>query len=161
MSFCPQCGNAINENAKFCSKCGAAISVQAEPVQASWEAPTAPAYTPVAPVVPTVSAEPVVSTKDKVLGFVGMGLSIFGLFMAGLGLLYTLAGMEEEGLAFGFSIAFGMFSFAPCIIGRILCGKSANNGNTSGACSAGSVMGLIGIIVSAVMLFFGFINLLV
>ena len=37
MSFCIQCGNQLDDGAKFCSKCGTAVA-----------APAAPVYAPVA-----------------------------------------------------------------------------------------------------------------
>ena len=95
------------------------------------------------------------------MGIVGMSLSIAGLVFAVLGLLYTLLGLGETGLGFGVAIGFGMFSLPLGIVGKILAGKSADAGNTSTPCSVGARMGLASIIVSAVMFFFGFINLLV
>ena len=153
MSFCTQCGNPIQENTKFCSCCGASVS--GEPVQAPQQEAPAPSYAPV------VSAKPVLSTKQKVFGFVGMGLAIFGLVMAAIGILYTILGLSLTGLGFMFAMIFGAFAIAPCIIGRIMCTNSIHNGNTSSCCTAGLITGLVGIIISGVMLFLGFINLLV
>lgn len=179
MPYCSKCGTPTNEDDKFCMHCGTpvAVPVQPEPVapvvpvQAEPVAPVAPVQAePVAPVAPVRSepmpvyvapAEPVVSGKDKALGFVGMGLAIFGLFFACIGILYTMIGMAEEGLGFGMSIAFSMFSLPLSIVGGVLCGKSYNAGNHSAPCSVGSKLRIAGIIVSAVMLFLGFVNLLV
>lgn len=151
MSFCTQCGNPVQENAKYCNCCGAPISV--EPVQDLQQEALVPSY------VPAVSAKPVLSTKQKVLGFVGMGLSIFGLVMAAVGNLYTIIGMSLAGAGFMFAMIYGAFAIPPCIIGRIMCTNSVNNGNTSGCCTAGITTGLVGVILSGVMLFMGVINL--
>ncbi len=153
MYYCSQCGNAIDENAKFCSKCGAPVAASA-PVQPAYSQPT---YTQPAP----RPAEVCISPKTKALGFVGMGLGIAGLFFAVLGLLYTLIGITESGLGFGLSIGFGLFSMPLGIVGRVLATQSMENGNTSGSCTAGANLGLAAIIVTCVMLFFGFINLMV
>ncbi|MBQ3146444.1 MAG: zinc ribbon domain-containing protein [Oscillospiraceae bacterium] len=155
MSFCSNCGNPLEENAKFCSKCGSSVaapveSAPAEPVY------SAPVYTPI---YSTPAVIPEVSGKAKAMGFIGMGLGIGGLFISILGIIYTLLGMGFEGLGFGFSIAFSLFSMPMSIVGRILSGKSMEGGNFSGACKAGSGLGLAGLIISCVMLFLGFISL--
>ena len=150
MSFCPNCGNSLETTSKFCPNCGTAV------------AETAPVSTPiVVEPVSQVYSTPVVSAKAKVLGFVGMGIAIGGLVLAIFGLLYTFIGMatEEIGLGFGLSVGFGLFSLPCSIVGRILCGNSVGMGNCSKSCSVGSKMGIAGIIVSAVMLFFGLITL--
>ena len=176
MFFCSNCGAKLEDGSKFCTVCGTAVAPVAEP-QAQpvvEEVPVAPVYSaPVEPVyahpsAPTYSApvSPVYATVEvptnvKIQGFVGMGLAIGGLFFAALGVLYVLIGMVEEGLGFGFSIGFGIFSWPLSIVGKILCGKSQEAGNTSTPCSVGSKLGLAGIIVSAVMMFFGLINLMI
>ena len=155
MSFCSNCGNSLEADAKFCRNCGAPVAEYQTP-------PCAPAAPVVVPPVPQVYGDPVVSTKGKVLGFVGMGLSIGGFFFAVLGLLYTFIGMAEEGaLAFAFSISFSLFSMPLSIVGNSLSRRSRSMGNNSTPCSVGSKLGIAGIIVSAVMLFFGFIGLMV
>lgn len=143
MSFCPYCGNPIADGAKFCTGCG-------KPVAGKQEA-----------VTPAVATEIVVSTKDKVLGFVGMGLSIGGLFFAVLGTLYALIGMGEEGLGFGMSVGFGMFSMPCSIVGKILSEKAAAVGFCGTPTRIGAKLGLFGIIATAVMLTIGIINLCV
>jgi len=91
---------------------------------------------------------------------VGMGLGIGGVVMGALGLLYAMIGLNLEGMGFVFSLVFGLFSVPLSIVGRILSAKSIAGGNTSGAASAGMKLGIAGLIVSAVMLFFGFISLI-
>ena len=145
MSFCSHCGNQLETGDKFCRACGAAVV--AEPVQ------NVPA--PVA-----VKAEPVVSGKTKALGFVGMGLGIGGVVMGALGILYTLLFMAVPPMGITFAMVMGLFSVPLSIVGRILSNKSIESGNTSGAASAGMKLGIAGLIVSAVMLFFGLINMI-
>lgn len=119
----------------------------------------APAYQ--APVYQApVAGEPVVSGSDKAKGIVGMALAIGGLFFAVIGLLYTIAFLDlEEGMSLGMSIGFGIFSLPLSIVGKKLSASSAAAGNTSATCSVGSKLGLAGIIVSAVMFFFGIISI--
>ena len=149
MRFCSKCGAQVASSDRFCPYCGVQIVI---PTQEAAEQPY---------VVPESSVSIVVSTKDKVLGFVGMGLSISGLFLAVVGLLYTLIGISMEGLGFGFSIGFSMFSLPLCIVGNSLCKKSRQAGNPSNACSVGRKLGIAGIIVSCAMLFFGLVNLMI
>lgn len=150
MAYCSSCGNPLDADARFCNKCGASV-VPSGPVQPVFEQQAVSYGAP---------ARPVAQVKDKVLGFVGMGLTIFGLFLALLGMLYTLIGMMEPGLAFAFAIAFGFFTMPLGCAGRSMCRNSAANGNTSGACTAGSGMGLATIILSCVMFFLGFVSIL-
>ena len=150
MSFCPNCGCSLEPSSKFCRNCGAAVAEPSIPA-----VPVAPAV--VAP-VPQVYNAPV-STGAKVQGYVGMGLAIGGLFFAIIGLLYTFIGLVAEGLAFAFAIAFSFFSMPLSIIGGVLCDRSQEEGNTSTACSVGCKLRTAGIIVSAVMLVIGFLNL--
>lgn len=146
MSTCYKCGNEFEYGDKFCRSCGAVL----------------PAEPPVQEPVAVIPAEPVVSTKTKVLGFVGMGLGIGGLVFGSLGCLYTLLGLLTEGVAgFVFSLVFGLFSVPLSIVGKILSNQSHEGGNPSSSCTVGSRLALAGIIVSGVMLFFGFIGLLI
>ncbi len=150
MPFCSNCGNPLDASSKFCSSCGAPNTEPAAPV-------VTPVIVESAPQIPEVPAVPV---KAKVLGFVGMGLAIGGLFFAIFGLLYTFIGLAAEAaLGFGFSIGFGLFSLPLSIVGGVLCNNSIGMGNRSAVCSIGSKLRVAGIIVSAVMLFFGLISL--
>lgn len=150
MSFCSNCGNPLDTTSKFCSNCGAPIA-QAPVAQAPVAAPV------IVESAPYIREVPV---KAKVTGFIGMGLSIGGLIMAIIGLLYTFMFISIEPEAgFVFSIVFSLFSLPLSIVGRVLCKNSAAMGNRSSACSAGSKLGVAGIIVSGVMLFFGLISL--
>ncbi|MBR4109545.1 MAG: zinc-ribbon domain-containing protein [Oscillospiraceae bacterium] len=156
MAHCTNCGNQLAEGNKFCSVCGTPVPAP-EPIPEAVPA----AADPQPYYAPAVTAEPVISVKTKVLGFVGMGLSIGGLFFAVLGILYALIGMVEQGLGFAFAIAFGMFSMPLSIVGRILANKSREEGNLSNVCSVGSGVGLGGIFATGAMLFLGIINLMI
>ena len=90
-----------------------------------------------------------------------MGTGIGGLALAAMGVLYTLIFMFEDGAAaFGASFGFGIFSIPLSIAGMILSNKAREAGNNSAPPSVGAKLGLVGIIVSGVMLFLGFIGLL-
>lgn len=153
MLFCSNCGNSLNEDVKFCPNCGTAI-----PEKDPTPAPATPVYE--APVY-EVPAVPVVSTKAKVLGYIGMGLAIGGLVLAVIGLIYTFFGMAiGEKVGFVFSFVFGCGSFPLSIVGGVLCNNSIHMGNHSAPCSVGTKLRVAGIIVSAAMLFFGFLSLI-
>lgn len=185
--FCSNCGAQLASGAKFCPSCGAAVSAPAAPatpvapvepvapvIPAEPVAPVIPAE-PVAPVnptpvytpnpdyytVPTVAATPVVSAKDKAMGFVGMGLGIGGLVFAVVAVICALALMGVRYAGFIYAFVYTLFSMPLSIVGKILSGKSEAAGNTSTPCSVGNKMGLAGIIVSAAALFLGIINLMV
>lgn len=184
MAYCSSCGNYLDPAAKFCSVCGAQVTapaapaapaepvVAAAPVAEPVVEPAAPVVEPVKPAAPvycapvepvrTYTAAPTVDTKTKVFGFVGMGLGIGSLFLAVLGILYTAIGMSGGmGAGFGCSIGFGMFS-VPCgIVGMKFCNDSYEAGNTSKVCSIGRKLAIAGIIVSGVMAFLGFIDLII
>lgn len=164
MAYCSNCGSQMEASAKFCSSCGTPVPAPAPEAPVN-TAPAEPVYTAPAEqtyIVPAVPVKQAVSVKTKILGFIGMGLAIGGLFFAIIGMLYTLIGMYENGLAFGMSVAFGGLMALPMsIVGRILCNQSVQAGNTARVCSIGSKLGVAAIIVSGVMLFLGVINLMI
>ena len=169
MYFCTHCGKQVDPSAKFCSGCGEPLNppvVHTTPVgeiRVPQEPPVykpQPVYQP-APQVRYQQPAPAISTKTKVLGFVGMGLGIGALFMAVLGILYTLIGMMDGALAFGMSVAFGMFS-VPCgIVGMLLSKQSMEGGNRSKVCTIGVKLSIAGLIVSGVMMLCGLIGLII
>ncbi len=123
--------------------------------------PAAPTYSYPAPTGYAAASAPAVDAGTKAKGFVGMGLAIGGLVMAIIGIIACLASIDfDPAYAFGLTIGYGIFSFPLSIVGRILCNKSQEAGNTSGACSVGSKLGMAGLIVSIVMMGIGFIALL-
>lgn len=90
----------------------------------------------------------------------GMVLSIAGIAFAGLGLLYTLMFLAvETEVAFAFSLVMSFFSFPLSIVGFILSKNNINQGSASAMSRVGKTLGLIGIILSGVMLFLGFIGI--
>lgn len=88
-----------------------------------------------------------------------MGLSIGGLFFGALSALYVLIAFADFYIASG-AVALGIFGLPLSIVGRILAGKSIEEGNYSTPTNLGQKMGLAGIITSAVGLGLGFILLL-
>ncbi len=149
MKFCPNCGASLEPTSKFCNNCGAPVQPDVVPTPVPTPVPIS---TPVSFVVPgSVRAQ----------GIVGMALGIAGMVFAILGLIYTLIGMGLDAMGFAFSIAFSIFSMPLSCVGRALCNKSSESGNFSSVCSIGSKMAMAGIIVSIVMLAFGFISLLI
>lgn len=143
--------------------------VQAEPVlppQPVYEQPAQPQYQQAAYQQPAYAQQPQYQYVQPVqvaapsLGKVitGMALSIAGISFAGLGLLYTLMFLAvETEVAFAFSLVMSFFSFPLSIVGFILSKNNINQGSTSAMSRVGKILGLIGIILSGVMLFLGFI----
>lgn len=175
MSFCPNCGSQVPSDNKFCSVCGSPVDTEkkietpinytvAEPTYTAYSQPAYPTYTE-----PVVAAPAPVSAKSKVKGFIGMGVSIEGFIVAILGVIYTLISIAFVAEPYMYEAFIGMFVMAAifniiglvsCIIGRVLCRKSEQEGFTSKACSVGSKLGLVGIILSAVALGVGIICLI-
>ena len=162
MAFCSQCGSPLDTTSNFCRNCGAPVNAPVAP--AAPQVPVAPSTSVVyeaAPVAPEVPA------KAKAMGFVGMGLGIGGLVMAVIGLIYTLMVFSLEydsyygssGAGFGMAVIFGIFSLPLCIVAGVLCNKAEEAGNFATPVTVGSKLRVAGIIVSAVMFFFGFISL--
>ena len=169
MYFCSNCGTAQEPGARFCKNCGTpiaeAVNPQPQPVVAPvvaepvYQAYNAPVYAEPVYAEP-VYAEPEISGKTKALGFVGMGLAIFGLVLSVFGIIYTLMFAALDGaFAFGYSIGFGIFSLPISIVGGVLAGNSKEQGNNSAACTVGSIMRVFGVILSCLMFFIGFIAL--
>lgn len=104
----------------------------------TYQAPTYQAPTYQAPVYTANAyqpATPEISVGTKVKGFVGMGLAIGGLVFGIISFIYFY---------------FGIFGIPMSIVGRILAGKSVEEGNQSSACSVGQKLGTAGMIVSIV-----------
>ena len=151
MNFCPNCGQRVEETMKCCPNCGAAVNQPA-------------------PVYP-MPAKPGIPGKVKAKGYVGLGLSIDALIASIIGLYFTMifflvsTGVYlEEGIGMGFVTTifgwiFGAITLPVGIVGRIMCKKSMEAGNTSKACSAGAKLGLAGIILSVITLVLGIAGL--
>ena len=171
MYICPNCKHSSETPVAFCSMCGSRMEEQtvqqATPAAPVYEAPAAPVYVaPAAPVAPTYTApatacEAPATKPHKAKVIVGMALGIAGLVLAAMGLLETLifAFMEGE-LAFGYSIGFGIFSTPLAIVGMSMSRKNIEEGDDSAMSSVGKNLGLVGMILSFVMCFVGFVALL-
>lgn len=159
MYMCNHCQNTSDTPVNFCTVCGSRMVEQPQEVQ-----PQQPVYQPESgqnqpvygqPQYP--AAQPAKPHLGKVI--TGMALGISGGSFGILGMLYTLIGMVEAGMAFGMAIAFSMFSAPLSIVGLVMSAKNIREGSTSGMCRVGKGLGLAGVILSGVMLFFGIMNL--
>ncbi len=182
MYICPNCQNTSDTPSNFCSKCGtpmvekapevvAAAAPAPETIPAPAPMPEPPVYTapqpmPQAPAftVPqpiSIAYEP---EKKVPLGKViaGMAIAIAGIFFAAIALLVTLATIGEDAeIAFGMSFAYGgFFGFPLSLVGLILSKGAVNAGSTSAMAKTGKILGLIGVILSAVSLGLGFLALI-
>lgn len=160
MYICPNCKTESETKINFCPKCGSTMGeiVVTSPAPVVNEQPKAPVI-PAQPIVSTYTQPATQYSKAK--GIVGMALSIAGLFFAFLAFVYTVALIDLEGaLAFGMSIGFTIFSLPLSIVGLVLSKGNANLGDTSTFVKVGKILGLIGVILSGVALFFGFIGLM-
>ena len=117
-----------------------------QPQQQYWQQPQG--YQP--PAAPATEAP----SKGKVI--VGMVMGIAGLALAAIGLLYTLIFTIEPEMAFGFAFFWSMFRLPLSLVGMIMSNGNINAGDTSAMSSVGKKLGLIGLILSGVMLFIGF-----
>lgn len=144
MRICPNCNHKGEDNMNFCPLCGSQMSY----VQPTYEPQPTGFYPTPAPKKPHLA-----------LKIVSMSLSIYGAVMMTLGLLYTLIGLAEEGMAFGMSFAFALFSLPMSIVGLCLASKCRDAGDTSAFSRVGKILGIVGIILSAVSLFIGFCSL--
>ncbi len=178
MYICPNCHKVSEVPAAYCAACGTAMVAQSapapqapayaaqptysypqpqqpayqQPPQQYWQQP--PAYQqPAAPVAPPQNAP----SKGKVI--VGMVLGIAGLAMASLGLLYTFIFSEIAMGGFVFGLVFSMISTPLSLVGLIMSNGNIKAGDTSSMSSVGKKLGLIGVILSGVMLFIAFVSL--
>ena len=152
MSVCSKCGNQVPEDMIFCGLCGTAVENKPAYIPVAQE----PAYTVVAPRVPG---------GVKAQGFIGMGLSIRGLYSGVIGMpivlllevcamLYIWFGLAivPSFYALLYAFVFCTISLPPSIVGMVLCAQSRKRGNPSRACTAGRRLALSSIIVNAVMI---------
>ena len=146
MKICTVCKKTANDNMNFCATCGAPLAILQQEPQAQQN---------------TYYQAPVYNQNKAPLGLKisAMVLSISGFACLVLGFFYTLFGLIEEGLAFGMSFAFALFFLPLCIVGFALSSKCQNAGDTSAFSRVGKILGLIGIIISAVSLFIGIVSL--
>lgn len=150
MSFCTQCGTKLAPGDRFCPNCGAAVTRN---VSCDFESQSFDAVPE--PLACTMPQTPVVPTKAKVFGFVGMGLAIAGLFFSVIGVLMTLVTVEVEGLALAMAIAYGLLSAPFTITGLVLSAKSKGLGFRGAAATAGVSLGIVSVILIVISLLAG------
>lgn len=154
MYVCSNCSNTSETPTNFCGQCGARMVEQAPE-----QTPVPPVYQPVPPVY---HSAPVPAGPNKGKQIVGMILGIAGFIFAIFDALYALIGLAADGVfGFSFSIAFAVFSLPLSLVGMVMSNKGLDAGCNSAFCRLGKRFGLLGVILTAVGLFFGFIGLLV
>ncbi len=177
MAFCIQCGAQLPENVSFCPNCGQKAENSA-PVNKQPEAPVYEQTWPQQPVYeqpqyqqpvyqqpqyqyaqqPVYTAQPVVETKSKVMGFIGMGLGIGALFFGFLASIWAIAGLDEYAMA-TMAVAYGIVTAGLGVPAKILASKAGSGGFLGGPTKIGNIFGLIGIIAGGAAFFFGIIGL--
>lgn len=123
MAFCKQCGNELENGAKFCPKCGAAVETSTE-------------------VQSTVSVTPEVKhpTNEKIKSEeAGHGLAIGSLVCGIIGVVMWF---------FGYTC---IVSVVLGIVGLVLAGNAKKEGNAEGIRTAGFVISLIALIVGIII----------
>jgi len=147
MYTCPHCQFNTETPSAFCPQCGANMSMPQQPQQA-YQQPIyqQPVYQqPVYPQYPQQSAG---SRGQKIAGMI---LGISGFVVAILGFIYTIIFIDiEEEAAFIFGMMFSMISLPLSIVGMILSIKSR-------MATPGKVFGIIGTILSGIVLFIALI----
>ena len=103
---------------------------------------------------PTYNMAP---APSKAKSIVGMALSIAGAAMSSLASFYSLIFLIEEeleGIAVS-GILFFFFSFPLSLVGLIFSKNYINAGGSNTFSRVGKILGIVGVILSSVMLFFG------
>lgn len=159
MYICPNCNKQSEVPANFCTSCGTPMVMAPDvqtPAQAAYQAPA-----PVQPQYyqPTCNypQQPKAPSKGKAV--TGMALGIAGLVFSVLGffylMLFSAAGLAEEaGVVLSF--ACGFFGFPLSLVSMILSNSSRSNGDTTVFSKLGKIFGLIGVILSGLLLLIGF-----
>lgn len=165
MYICPNCANKSETATNFCSLCGSRMVEQIPEAPSTYQ-PEPQVYDIPQPRQQVFTAEPVarpVATgPSKGKQIAGMGVAIGGFALGILNAFYAmiLVGMES-GFGFGFAFGFSIFSLPLSLVGLIMSNKCIDQGATGKPSFLGKKFGLIGVILTAVALFFGFINLMV
>lgn len=184
MYICPNCKKTSETPLNFCYACGSAMveqqPVEAQPVEAQPVAPQPVVVQPVEtqPVAPQPQYQqpqyqqpqyqqpqyPQTPAPSKAKMIVGMILSISGTAMSALGLIFVLAFMSFDNymgwiFAFAYGLIFSLIGLPCSIIGLILSKKCINAGVSNGMTSVGKALGIVGLIISAVVMFLAFICL--
>lgn len=140
-------------------------SAPAQPVyeQPVYSQPQAETYDYTQPQYP-MQPEPAPQGSSKKKNIIGMILSISGISISAFSLLYSLIFLAassseyEMGLAaFIFGIIMFCVSFPLSLIGLLL---SKNKGEPNTFAKVGKILGIIGLIISGLILLFGFIGLI-
>ena len=164
MYICPNCANKSETPTNFCSLCGSRMVEQIPEAPSTYQ-PEHRVYDIPQPRQQVFTAEPVarpVATgPSKGKQIAGMGVAIGGFALSILNALYAMifVGMES-GFGFGFAFGFSIFSLPLSLVGLIMSNKCIDEGATAKPSFLGKKFGLVGVILTAVALFFGFINLM-
>ncbi len=186
MYQCTKCKHTVEYTTNYCPLCGAE-TVQVEYVVVS--APTEPTAAPEPQVVCQPQPEPTPVEQPQVIyqqpqqptpapqsyyyaptpesakkphiakKIVGMVLSIEGIILAAIFLLYVIIfiALEPSGGAGAVMAICGAISAVPySIVGLAMSNSCRNAGDTSRMSRAGKVLGILGIILTAVYLLIGF-----
>ncbi len=189
MAFCIQCGAQLPENVSFCPSCGQKVA-EAEPVYTAQApvyeqpAPQAPVYEQPASQQPTYeqpqyqppvyqqpqyqyaqqpvyTAQPVVETKFKVMGYIGMGLGIGALFFGFLATILSLVGLGYYGYESAvLAITYGILAAGLGVPAKILAAKALGGGFVSTPAKLGNIFGLVGIIAGGTAFMLGVIGVM-
>ncbi len=166
--FCVQCGNLLDSNTVFCPVCGT------KQTQPTYTPPPPPlvgnqtTYSPYSSYNQSQYYDPYapkpISTKSKVLGGIGLGLSIFGLVVSIIMFIYSMAALELDSSSYYYDssatvmativIVYSIIFMAASIIGLVFSNIARNDGNLSGLTKTGKVLGTIGIIVFCIAIVF-------
>lgn len=133
MKFCSNCGKQLDDASIFCSDCGTKQEVAA-PQQPQAESMD---YSVPAP-----------SVKGKVMGFVSLGLSAFGLFFSTITFFLSLVALDswsEEPAILAITYAI-LFIVCP-ILGLVFSGIASNENNTTVFPKLGKIFGIIATIL--------------
>ena len=159
MYICPNCNNTSQEATNFCPHCGTRMVQQQVNPQPVYQQP----------VYYSTESDLKSTGPSKGSVIVGMIFGIAGLAMAVIFFIYSLSMMSlaEESYYFytdymstAIAYAFvmpGLFSLPASLVGMNLSRSNRNQGDTSAMSNVGKIMGIVGLIISCVTIFFGFI----
>jgi hypothetical protein len=174
--FCPNCGEELRlSNQKFCHNCGFEISSMFETAPQSTEQYQ---YEPIIKSQPRPQYSPPVISKQKqeisggtgkhsklcfAFGLVSLGISIFGLIIS-CG-FYLITQIYYFYYIFGYSIVIGIIidialvttGLVFGILSRVNKGKARYSESVNSLQKAGSVLGVIGIVLNAIALCLAFL----